>query len=487
MSRPLTIEAYLEALGNSRQQDPQLATLHPTSEDSTRCFRLLDHHIIFTLSDGKSLWTLTLPLGERFDVEPSIIKARVAHINRHPLFCEAHYLPSALTIFDSRGSAHTCEGLLQRAYTPLMEFLRVNCALSRQETLRTALQNLALVTRELVIEGLSHGALSREDIQFDSRGGVHLANFPFATTHSNDMEALGKAAIILYIIGCQPNTYRTFITQTTSHEEHNKRLRHILATAEYYGIESLAILTRLLTTGANDQSICTAIEALSGEPFRPMPLLLNLFAGGRNERGRVEIVTELEEPHEEVCEKVDFGTCDEVFQSDQIVRYRRGNIWGYAHYNGERIATPRVLLAAYDFVEGRAVVRTHRGYGLIDTSGRVVMNDVWEDLAWYGEENVVTACDEGRWNIYDRQGRQLSAQSADWMGDASEGYIVARRGAKFGYYSTDGQKRTDFIYDEAFSFSEGVALVVRNGIRYHIDTTFHRLTSRAEEKVKKKA
>ena len=59
--------------------------------------------------------------------------------------------------------------------------------------------------------------------------------------------------------------------------------------------------------------------------------------------------------------------------------------------------------------------------------------------------------------------------------------MVARKGNKFGYYSTSGQKMTDFIYDEAYGFINGLALVAHNGNHYHIDDLFHRLASPEEK------
>lgn len=81
--------------------------------------------------------------------------------------------------------------------------------------------------------------------------------------------------------------------------------------------------------------------------------------------------------------------------------------------------------------------------------------------------------DKGEWHIYDRMGHQISAMSADWMGDAAEGYVVARRGDKYCYYSINGARCTDFIYDEAYAFQDGKALVCYKGHHYYIDTTGH--------------
>ena len=42
---------------------------------------------------------------------------------------------------------------------------------------------------------------------------------------------------------------------------------------------------------------------------------------------------------------------------------------------------------------------------------------------------------------------------------------------------------TDFAYDEAHAFCEGVALVERRGQRYYIDTTLHKLSAAQQEQI----
>lgn len=485
MSR-LPIEAYIEAILTPSLCSPKLARMSLLdSRHTMRSFGLTSEHIIFYLTDGTDQWTLTLPLGESFGLPREQIRARVAQTSRTEFFAESIYLPTALTIFDSNGVPHTREGLLQRAYIPAMEFLRTRCAPKHKLLLRSALQNIVLTSAQMLLRNIKHGALTRQRILFNHNGELFLSDFPLTTdSRGEDMARLGEVALALFVVGCQPDVCRHLLSQSTSQEVGTRRLRQILSAAEHHAIEPPARLTKLLLQErATSESLHRAIVALAEEPFCPMPLLSRLLQSSEEEG--VVVVENPIQHEEEPIERIDFSLCDEVFQSDNIVRYRKGALWGYAHYDGERIPTRALLIAAYDFVEGRAVVRTQRGYGLIDTSGRMVMNDVWEDMAWYGDENIATACDKsGNWHIFDRLGRQLSAVAAEWMGDISEGFIVARRGRKFGYYSADGQRRTDFIYDEAFSFSEGTALVERNGIRYHIDTSFHRLSTQQEERVK---
>ena len=169
--------------------------------------------------------------------------------------------------------------------------------------------------------------------------------------------------------------------------------------------------------------------------------------------------------------------------SEMICRAYRGGYWYYITLDNRVIPTERPLLAAFDFYEGRAVVRTERGYGLIDNSGKWIMRDRWSDMAWHGSENIATASADGIWHIYNRSGQQLSTIGAEWMGDAGEGFVVGRRGSKYAYYSTSGKLLGDFIYDQAGSFNDGVALVERRGSRYYIDTTLHKLSAHEQEKV----
>lgn len=480
-----TIDAYFEALQSHPQRHPKLANMHPLPDHFRKGYNFSHSTITFTLSDGSRHWNLTLPTSDGFDLTRREIEARIVHISSNPTFAKAHFLPSALTLFSEKGEPFVCHGILQEAHTPFVEFVRHNCSAKRRSNLRSALQNIALACRTMLQEGLHHGSLSHDSFSFDESGKLYIANYPIATQNTPDYMRFAEVALLIFIAGCDIEAYKILIRRSQSPEEHNVRLRHILSAAEHYNIAPLIKIAKLLTTPSNGSSFADAIEELSCEGFRVMPLLHNLLAT-RHESGTVEHIRYDGEEYAE-GETVEFDKCDEVYHSDQIIRYRKGDIWGYAHWDGERIAVERILLYANDFEEGRAVIRTKRGYGMIDTSGHVVMNDVWSDLCWYGDENIATAADEdGKWYIFDRMGRRLSTIPADWLGDPAEGFVVGRKGRKFGYYSTLGNRLTDFIYDEAFSFSGGVALVAKGKVRYHIDTSLHRISNSQEEIVRQR-
>lgn len=476
----LPIGAYIEALNNQQQRHPKLHRFCSSQPDNRHNYIIDKENITFHLTDTKQQSELSLPLSGQFPLTAREIRRREVLTSRHKLFAEATFIPGALMVFDAAAKAHLCDGLLQRSYTPLFDFIRQNCSISRRGTLRNAIESLSVAFETLNKAELHHGNLNAQRICFDSRGEVRLMDFPIAVCSKGDYERLAEAAILLYVGASEPSACKLIATTPLSVQGDQRRLRMILSTAEYHGVDALASLTKALLNEASPQSIGRAIKALSGTPFRPLPLLRQMLENRRE--STIDFLPTLPELDEEESVMVDFKLCDEILPaSDLIVRFRMGERWGYAHIDGCRINVQRTLRAARDFMEGRAVVATKRGYGLIDTTGRMVMNDVWEDLEWYGEENVAVAADNsGLWHIYDRMGRRLSAIGADWMGDATEGFIVARKGKKYGYYTTDGVKRSDFIYDEAFGFNSGYALVCHKGKYYHIDSSLHRASKEPE-------
>lgn len=481
MTKITTVNSCLEALGCYRQRGKELAELHPVTD------RLSAHYtsregLHFALTDGSREWVLTIPRGTNFRSARWRIEARVAESEKHPILSNSRYISEALTLFSSNDEAYTRPALLEEAFLPLEEYVRLNCCSQLRPHLRAAIESIAHAVATLRKEHLHHGELSGHKIHFTPEGNLRLMGYATAIGKGNDSERLAETALLLFVAGCDPNSFRFLITPGDNLQEREQRLNQLLSAAELYAITPMAEMVKLLMRGGSSHSIEQAIVALAGHPFRLMPRLGELLRAS-SPTTTPPPATELDE---EICARVDFDLCDEVTSpTDQIVRYRRDNYWGYAYTDGERIAVERRLTSAGEFAEGRAVVGTERGYGLMDNGGRMVMNDVWAEVVWYPDENIAVATDDkGFWQIYNRMGHQLSAHPADWMGDASEGFVVARRGGKYGYYSTDGHKLSDFIYDDAQPFVNGRALVCFRGRYYHIDTSLHQVSNgiKKEEK-----
>lgn len=375
--------------------------------------------------------------------------------------------------------------LLQQRCTPIDEFI-AGCVIRRRlMPMRRAMEGLAEAIVAFTYEGLVHGAITVEALQFSELGELRLADYAIATRMSGscsrgDVLQLADSLLRLYVAASDVGAWRILRRRSVSGAERERRLRCIASVAEYYHLMPLLRLVRLIMAEADGVEMVEAAEMLAAAPFESMPLLVSLL-----ERGGTESKILFDNGPERVPLRVDFAECERVVYSDQpICRYCMDGHWGYATLEGECIDVGRVLLAAFDFSEGRAVVRTSRGYGLIDSSGGWIMRDEWDDMSWFGREGVATACDSyGHWHIYGPTGRQLSTVAADWMGDVFEGYVVASKGRKYGYYDVAGRQVCDFMYDQAQSFSNGVARVKLHGEWYHIDRSFHRLSAKRESEL----
>ena len=89
-----------------------------------------------------------------------------------------------------------------------------------------------------------------------------------------------------------------------------------------------------------------------------------------------------------------------------LTRFIRGKLFGYADETG-RTAIEPVYVWADDFAEGRAVVETERGMGLIDKAGRAIIPAEYDDLRYdtYSGESV--GCKNGRRFVFGYDGHLI--------------------------------------------------------------------------------
>lgn len=147
---------------------------------------------------------------------------------------------------------------------------------------------------------------------------------------------------------------------------------------------------------------------------------------------------------------------------------RDGGGWMYVDRHG-RAVIDAVWRSASPFRDGRAVVETGTGKGLIDRSGASVLDAVYEEVVWDDRWGVAVVAAEGRWSLVDRNGRALTRDTFEWIGECSEGLIVAMRDGLCGYLDTEGRLVVPCIYEDAASFAEGCAPVTSDGESFLID------------------
>lgn len=480
MSILIPTYAYLDAVEEVCHPSGELGPLVRVGDGPRESLRVAGECVRVRLSDGKEEWILSIPTSAHFALPTNLIRMRIFESESVAQLAEAKFMTNLLNVRNSHGTLFPHDALLQRCHTPLDEFVRRHCSIAERGKLRRAIGSIEESLELFCQRRIQHGALGRHSICFDSSGDLRILDYPISlpSNPKSDVRQLAIAALLLYVGGCDIPASRLLSVSSSSDEERAERLRAIHTAAEHHGCAALASLAYALLMGASEERIVHCIRGVWMAPFRPLPQLESLLRKS-DEWNDIDLGCR-QEPEESM--RVSFVHCDEVAPAgDNFVRYRQGAYWGYADLEGRPLRVERRLLAAYDFELGRAVIRTASGYGLIDEEGRVVMNDVWSHLEWYAEEGVVVAENEcGHWHIYDRVGHQLSSVACDWMGDASEGFVVASRGGKYGYFSVGGARMSDFIYEEAYGFHGGVALVGINGHRYYIDTTFHRARERRD-------
>ena len=153
---------------------------------------------------------------------------------------------------------------------------------------------------------------------------------------------------------------------------------------------------------------------------------------------------------------------------ENIRLVRDGGGWMYVDRLGKSVIDA-VWTAAEPFRSGRAAVETQAGKGLIDMRGRTVLSAVYEEVVWDDHWGLASVMTEGRWSLTDREGIPLTDGFYDWLGECSEGLVLAQKGDKCGFVDVAGRETIPFIYDDASSFSEGCALVSSGGESFFIN------------------
>ena len=151
-----------------------------------------------------------------------------------------------------------------------------------------------------------------------------------------------------------------------------------------------------------------------------------------------------------------------------LMRAFDGKRWCYVDKTGKQVISGGFIDAG-DFEEGRAVVETAGGYGLIDSDGKFVVAPVYDDLDWDSYNNIATATKDGKSGLFSRTGEALTGLEYDHILNCSEGLIPAKRGKAYGYLDKSGTVAIDFVFEDAFGFRDGVARAKRSGHEIIID------------------
>ena len=114
---------------------------------------------------------------------------------------------------------------------------------------------------------------------------------------------------------------------------------------------------------------------------------------------------------------------------------------------------------------GRALVSNGGKWAIISDAGESISDFVYDSAAInsIGQAyagGVAMLCEGGTWYIVSTDGEKLSATGfADARAPESSGYIAVSNGTSFGFVDQSGNVKLDYSYEDAKSFSEGLAPV----------------------------
>lgn len=144
--------------------------------------------------------------------------------------------------------------------------------------------------------------------------------------------------------------------------------------------------------------------------------------------------------------------------------------WGYINAAG-RLVIPFQFDQAGAFSDGRALVIKGDNLGYIDVSGKMVIPAQF--AAGGNFSNGIALAQSrsgGRIHIIDRQGKILGRGVAETFTEVADGLVRQKNMnnllGRWGYLDSTGKYQIAPLYEKAAAFSEGLALVSRDGDRY---------------------
>lgn len=159
--------------------------------------------------------------------------------------------------------------------------------------------------------------------------------------------------------------------------------------------------------------------------------------------------------------------------------------WGYIDSNGDLLINPQ-FDSADDFSEGYASIEINNKFGYIDKAGKVMIKPEFDyaksfsegiavvriginpntDLIKYG---FINKKGEILWPSKNNEDEIIEGYNYDYAESFSDGLALVRKNGKTGYIDKNGDVVIDFKFSDASSFSNDIAAVVIDGKRGYIN------------------
>jgi hypothetical protein len=389
------------------------------------------------------------------------------------------YLEGELVSFDSADRTVLSDVILQR----LPEGERLDRLVSREarsgngHAMAGARKALAALSQWLCENDFAHHRISSRNIYITPRGDAVLVNYAHSSRRGSslrDQLVVGALTAALYVVACRPELYDRIVQSRILTEGGMRRLTYLVS--DLMADERAAALRELLDLMKDvDQS------QHGDAPVRELSRAI----------GNVARMP----PHRYAAlERIAPHTCDGDRAEENpkwrfvgemhemVMRVFDGHEWRYVDKTG-REAFAGTFLYACDFGEGRAVVETSGGYGLIDLDGRFVIEPRCADIEWDIAHNVAIVTVDGQSGLYDRNGVPLTGLIYDQILGGNEGLFLVKKEQLFGYIHCDGRMAIRPQFDDAFGFRNDCARVRTGNRSFLIDRDGNQIETVTEKAV----
>lgn len=134
----------------------------------------------------------------------------------------------------------------------------------------------------------------------------------------------------------------------------------------------------------------------------------------------------------------------------------------YDSVKGKYVERACAFERIYDFTQEYAVYVQNGKKGLIDHDGKVVVEAVYDEIAYNGKDKGDISVRDGKDCFFiNQQGykTKMPEETYEAVSALSQSRIVAKKDGKYGYLDKNFNAKTEFIYEDATPFYEGVAAV----------------------------
>lgn len=155
--------------------------------------------------------------------------------------------------------------------------------------------------------------------------------------------------------------------------------------------------------------------------------------------------------------------------AEGMIAVKKGDSYYFFSYDEEISDIPTPFEDAGAFVNGEAAVKEKGKWRIINKAGEYVSDAAFDDICLNHEDkhmvdNLMAACENGSYSLYDRKNKKVTEESFEDIDCITgNGLIAAKIKGKWGYINNKGELVVQPDFDDAKSFSHGLAGVCKNG------------------------